>query len=143
MQKDFRKCLSATQSLVLTTLFLAASTCWGQGKRGDVITKIPFPFVVANRTLPPGKYIVTPIGETNLRIYGNKQSVIFQTHSVVGKAPEGVGKMVFHRYGGACFLSEVWAAANGTGSQLFTSQDEKELAQRTNTEVAVLTVERD
>lgn len=108
-----------------------------------MIANIPFPFVLDGHALPPGRYVVTPVGETNLRVYANKQSIIFQTHSVTGKAPEGSGKIIFHRYGGAYFLSEVWVAANSAGRQLFLSQAEKELAQRINSEVAVLRVERE
>jgi len=139
MLEVFRKRLSATRSLILVSMFLAASTCFGQTKRGDVITNIPFPFVVANRTLPPGRYIVTPIGETNLRIYAAKnQGVIVQTHSVQGKAPEGDARVVFHRYGVTYFLSEVWIAAKGTGSQLFPSEAERESAKRSHREITVL-----
>lgn len=139
MLAAFRKYAGSMASPTIVALFLTASVCLGQSRRGDVIAYVPFPFMVAGHALSPGRYVVTPIGETNLRIYGNKQSVIFQTHSVTGKALEGVGKMVFHRYGGAYFLSEVWVAAKSTGSKLFPSHAEKELAQRTNSEVAVLT----
>jgi hypothetical protein len=135
--------LEVFRKYVTITLLLTASMCLGQSRRGDVIANIPFPFVVDGHALPPGGYIITPIGETNLRIYGNRKSVIFQTHSVEGKAPESVGKIVFHRYGGAYFLSEVWVAANSAGRQLFLSQAEQELGQRTNREVAVLRVGRE
>lgn len=143
MLTAFRKYAGTISNSMILTLLLTASVCLGQSRRGDVIANVPFPFMVADHVLPPGRYIVTPIGETNLRICGNKQSVIFQTHSVTGKAPEGVGKVVFHRYGGAYFLSEVWVAAKSTGSQLHTSQAEKELAQSTNREVAALRVGRE
>ncbi len=136
-----RKRLSATKSLMFVSLFLAASTCFGQTKRGDVITNVPFPFVVANRTLPPGRYIVTPLGETNLRIHvAQNQGVIVQTHSVQGNASEGVTRVVFHRYGDTYFLSEVWVAANGTGSQVFPTEAERESAKRSHGEIAVLSV---
>lgn len=140
MLAAFRKYAGAMANPMIVTLLLSASMCLGQSRRGDVIANVPFPFMVSGHALPPGKYIVAPIGETNLRIYGNKQSVIFQTHSASGNAPEGTGKVVFHRYGGAYFLSEVWVPATSTGRQLFTSQAEKELAQSTNGEVAVLRV---
>lgn len=140
MLAAFRKYVGAKANLMIVTLLLSASMCFGQSRRGDVIANVPFPFMVSGHALPPGKYIVTPIGETNLRIYGDKQSVVFQTHNTSGKSPEGIGKVVFHRYGGAYFLSEVWVPATSTGRQLFTSQAEKELAQSTNREVAVLRV---
>ena len=136
MLATFRKCVGANP--IMVTLLLTVSTCFGQSRRGDVITNVPFPFMVADHELPPGRYIVTPIGETNLRIYANKKSVIFQTHCVAGKAPDLTARMVFHRYGNTYFLSEVWRAGNGTGSQLFTSQAERNLAQRTEQEIAVL-----
>jgi hypothetical protein len=135
--------LAVFRKYVTITLLLTASICLGQSRRGDVIANIPFPFVVDGHALSPGRYVVTPIGETNLRIYANKQSVIFQTHSVTGKAPEGIGKMVFHRYGDAYFLSEIWVAANSTGRQLSTLQAEKELVQKTNSEVVVLWLGRE
>jgi hypothetical protein len=129
MLEAFRRTLSAPTSLISVTLLLAASTCLGQSKRGDVITNIPFSFTVANRALPPGRYIISPNGETDLRIYAPKsQGVLVPTHSVQGKAPESVGKVIFHRYGDAYFLSQVWVAANHTGRQIFPSRAEKESA---------------
>jgi len=133
----FEKCLSANKYLALVTL--AAVGCLGQSNLGDLVTNIPFPFVVANRALPPGKYIITPIGEKNIRIYAaNEQSVLVQTHSVQGGAPEGTTKVVFHRYGDTYFLSEVWAPASSIGRELFTSQAEKDLSKRGGKETAVV-----
>ena len=69
------------------------------------------------------------MGETTLRIFNShNQGTVVLTTRVEGKPPESTGKMVFHRYGGTYFLAEVWVAANGTGSRLFQSRAEKELA---------------
>jgi len=133
-----RKYVGAVANPMIVTLLFSATMCLGQSRRGEVIANVPFPFMVSGHDLPPGKYFVTPIGESNLRIYGNKQSVIFQTHSAPGRAPEGIGKVLFHRYGGAYFLSEVWMSANSTGRQLFTSRAEKQLAKSADGEIAVL-----
>ena len=139
MLKELKKRLSLTRSLILVTLFLAASTGLGQSSRGEVITDIPFPFVVANRTLPPGRYTVTPIGEKNFRIYATKkQGVVFQIHGMQRSTPEGVTKVVFHRYGDTYFLSELWVAGNDIGSQLFPSAAETEMGKRSDKEIAVL-----
>ena len=138
----FEKCLSATKYLALVTL--AVVSCLGQSNRGDLVTNIPFPFVVANRALPPGRYIITPIGEKNIRIYAaNEQGVLVPTHSVQGRAPEGTTKVVFHRYGDTYFLSEVWAPANGIGRELFTSQAERELSKRGGKEIAAVRASSD
>jgi hypothetical protein len=105
---------------------------------------IPFPFTVANHTLPPGRYTVTRIGETTLRVFNShNQDTFVQTTGVEGKAPESTGELVFHRYGNAYFLSEVWVPANGIGRKVFQSLTEKELAgKRTEMEIAVLQVAR-
>lgn len=138
MLEALKKCLSATTSLTLMTLLFTASICLGQSRQGDVITNVPFPFVVANQTLPPGRYIVTPVGEKTLRIYAaRKQGVLVQTHRVQGRGRE-TAKLLFHRYRDTYFLSEVWGAGNGIGSQLFTSRAEKEAARSADKEIAVV-----
>ncbi len=123
---------------------LAASTAVGQTNRGDTITDIPFAFTVANRTLPPGRYIVTRMGEATLRVFNShNQGTLVLTTKVEGKGSERTGKMVFHRYGDAYFLSEVWVPANGIGRKVFQFRAEKELARkRTEMEIAVLQVTR-
>jgi len=132
------------QATVICAAILAASACVGQTNRGDLIANIPFRFVVANQTLPPGRYIVTHMGETNLRIYNSQnQGALLPTHAVRGKAPEGAGSMVFHRYGETFVLWQVWFAANATGQQVFPSRIEQELARKEMpSAVAVLRIAR-
>jgi hypothetical protein len=123
---------------------LATSPAVAQTNRGDTIANIPFGFTVANRTLPPGRYTVTRMGETTLRIFGshNQGTVVLSTR-VEGKARESSGKMVFHRYGDTYFLSEVWVAASGTGRKVFRSRSEEEPAGRhAEMEIAVLQIAR-
>jgi hypothetical protein len=128
----------------LLAALLATSTAVGQTNRGNTIAVIPFAFTVANHTFPPGRYTVTNMGETALRIFNShNQGTVVLTTKVQGKAPESTGKMVFHCYGAAYFLSEVWVAANGTGRKVFQSRDEEDLAgRRAETEIAVLQITR-
>lgn len=137
MLEIVKKCSNATTFVILATLLSALPVCFSQARRGDVIANIPFPFAVADHVLPPGRYTITPVGEINLRIYSpNRQGVVVSTHSVVGRAPEGMGKLIFHHCGDTYFLSAVWVAANGTGRQLFPSKAEKEAAMRNGVETA-------
>jgi len=135
--------LSLRKWLILGTLLLAASASICQSNRVEVIANIPFPFFVANRALPPGRYTVIAMGDVDIRIFNSAhQGVLIPTHRVQGKAPEGVGSVIFHRYGDAYFLSEVWGAANNTGRQLYPSRAEKESAPKgANREIAVLRTE--
>jgi len=123
---------------------LATSTAVGQANRGDTIANIPFAFTVANHTLPPGRYTVARMGETTFRIFSShNQGTVVLTTRVQGKAPESTGKMVFHRYGDAYFLSEVWVAASRTGRKVSQSRAEGELAgRRTEMEIASLQITR-
>jgi hypothetical protein len=108
---------------------LATSIAVGQSNRGETVADVPFTFTVANHSFPAGRYTVTPINQTLLRIFNfHNQGTVVLARSTDGMAPEETGKMVFHRYGGTYFLAEVWVAANGTGSRLFQSRAEKKLA---------------
>jgi hypothetical protein len=128
----------------LATLLATSAAAVGQTNRSDTVADIPFAFTVANHTLPPGRYTVTRINETTLRVFNpHNQGTLVLTHGVEGKAPEGKGKMVFHRYGDVYFLSEVWVAANGIGRKVFQSQAEEKLARkRIEMEIAVLQIAR-
>jgi hypothetical protein len=123
---------------------LATSPAVAQTNRGDTIANIPFAFTVANHTLPPGRYTVTHMGETTLRIFNSsKQGTVVLTTGVGGKPLENAGKIVFHRYGDAYFLSEVWGAVSGTGRKVFQSRAEKELrGKRAEMEIAALQIAR-
>lgn len=130
------------QKTAIVAVLLTAAAA-GQSRRAEQIVEVPFPFVVADHTLPAGRYFVTNIAETRLRIYNStRQSAFAQTHSVQGDAPEGSGKMVFHRYGDVYFLSEVWTPGRDSGQQLTRSRAEEELRKPGNadsgTQTAVL-----
>lgn len=115
------------QRMVIVAVLLIA-TAVGQSKGGEQIVQIPFAFVAADQTLPAGRYFVTNIAETRLRIYSvDGKSAIVQTHGVQGRASESLRKMVFHRYESVYFLSEVWTPGQYTGQKLTTSRAEEEL----------------
>jgi len=56
-------------------------------------------------------------------------------------APEATGELVFHRYGAAYFLSEVWNPASRSGHKLSESRVEGELTRKQAAmEIAVLQI---
>jgi hypothetical protein len=132
------------KTVAFLAALLATSTALGQSDRGDTIADIPFAFAVANHTLPAGRYTVTRLGQTTLRISSpDIQGAVMLTQAVEGKAPESKGKMVFHRYGESYFLSEVWVAGGGIGRKVFRSRLEDELAgKQIQMEIAVLHIGR-
>ena len=132
-----RDCCSITR-LLLFTLVLTVLPCLGQSRWKEMTVEVPFSFAVAGQVLPAGSYIVTELNETSLRIYSNQHGLTFATHPVQGTPLESTSKLVFHRYGSVYFLSAIWTAGNGTGRQLFPSRAEKEISQRTDSQIAEL-----
>jgi hypothetical protein len=122
-------------------VLLAASTAVGQSNQGGTIADIPFPFTVANHTLPPGRYTVTRLSEKALKIVNSQNQGAFALNNrVEGRAPQST-KMVFHRYGNAYFLSEIWIAGSRTGDRVVPSRSEKEFAgKRIEVEIAELQI---
>ena len=121
---------------------LATSIAVGQSNQDETVADIPFTFTVANHSFPPGRYTVTPVNQTLLRIFNShNQGTVVLAHTTEGVAPEETGRMVFHRYGGAYFLSEVWDPASRTGHKLTESRIEADLTRKqTAMEFAVLKI---
>jgi hypothetical protein len=112
-----------------TALLLAASASIAQMKQGDVTADIPFPFVVAQQTLPAGHYIVSPTSTDSLGIHdAHNRGMFVPTQSAERSRSDNSCKLVFHRYGDTYFLSEVWVAGDAVGKALFRSRAERELA---------------
>ena len=112
-------------------LLLAASACMAQTK-GDVVAEIPFPFVVAEHTLPAGRYIVSPVNGNTLRIHESMgPGMLLLTNAAQRSESDNCSKLVFHRYEGTYFLSQVWITGNDRGKEVLPSRAERELAART------------
>jgi hypothetical protein len=118
---------------------LAASGAVGQTNQVDASAEIPFPFTVASHTFQPGRYIVTRMSDTLLRISNSHdESVVVLTTKVDSKAQEDTAKMVFYRYGRSYFLAELWVAGSETGRKVFQSRAEHQvLRERAEMAIAV------
>jgi hypothetical protein len=112
-------------------LLLAASACIAQ-TRGDVVAVIPFPFVVAGHTLPAGRYIVSPLKENTLRIHQSMgPGMLVSMNAVLRSESDNSSKLVFRRYEGTYFLSQVWITGNDRGREVPRSRAEREMAAKT------------
>jgi len=130
--------------IALSAALLASmSISFAQTKHGDVVADIPFAFVVAGRTLPPGHYIVNDLHD-NLGIRDPRNHGTFvQAHSAHRPSHETGSKLVFHRYGDTYFLSEVWASGNSIGRALYPTRAEQEMSESgKEREIAVVTMDR-
>ena len=121
------------QAAAFLCMLLAAAAAVGQNNRLVLKANIPFPFVVANRTLPAGHYELSPVGEAVLRVANAAQPQAFAlalASGTAGHVSRGTGKLVFSRYGGTYFLSQVWQPNSGTGKLIYKSHAEAELARK-------------
>jgi hypothetical protein len=126
----------------LMVLLAAAATA--QNNPAILKADIPFPFVVANHTLPAGHYVVGTLGEQTIRIANaHQQGAFVLTSRVDGRASKSLGKLVFYRYEDRYFLTQVWNAGNNHGKQVFKSAAEEELERKgASKEIAVLRAEK-
>ncbi|SRR6266540_6017394 len=92
---------------------------------------VPFSFVVGKTTLPAGKYEIKGFDDNTpavleLRAKGRK-TINFETEAAQMRDGEPATKteLVFDKVGDKYFLSQVWVAGNGSGSQLVKSKMEK------------------
>ena len=82
---------------------------------------IPFPFNVAQTSLPAGEYTVTCLepeaGLVLIRNTNQNSRAAATMISITGKAQDQ-GKLVFHRYGSQYFFVQAWTRGTKTGLQL-------------------------
>lgn len=117
------------QNAFYAALLLAASACMAQTK-GDVVAIIPFPFVVAGHTLPAGRYIVSPMNQSTLRLQESTgPGMLVSTNDALRpRSDDESSKLVFHRYESTYFLSQVWITGSERGRAVRRSNAELELA---------------
>jgi hypothetical protein len=127
----------------LLTTILTFAAAVGQNDPGVLRVRIPFPFVVAGRTLPPGRYELSTLGEQTVRVASaHNRSAFVMTSRVDARGPGGSGKLVFHRYRDMYFLAQVWRAGSSQGKQVFKSPVEEDLERKgARLEITVLQTE--
>jgi len=105
-----------------------------------ITVKVPFNFVISNKTFPAGQYSVSASRDyLTVQDSTGKPIYIGMTNAVSGRRVGETGQLVFHCYDDRCFLSEFWTPTRETGSQLLPSRYEAELARhRKGTDFALL-----
>ena len=107
--------------------FAVAGTSFAQSN--GVQSTVPFNFTVGATSLPAGTYSVTKSSPSIIMIRSHDKPVA--TLSLVQATDhkaKGGGKLVFHRYGGRYFLSEILCDQAGMNLAVPTSKGEKQAA---------------
>jgi hypothetical protein len=111
MSKQIVKSLTMLTLVVGWALAATVVSANGQSRSTLARADIPFDFIVANKTLPSGKYTVTAATSNGVtvRSHDGKSSAIRLSNLVPDNSEKRTAKMVFHRYGQQYFLAEVWS----------------------------------
>lgn len=116
------------KTTVFVAVLLAAAAASAQNNPTVLKADIRFPFVVGNRVLQAGHYVLSNLGESTIRILdSHKQGALALTSKVDGRAPESSGRLVFCHHQNSYFLAQVWIPGDRQGKQVYKSRAEKEL----------------
>ena len=118
-----------TLSRITGMLALALLAAQAGRAQEPILANIPFAFTVGNTTLPAGEYRVEKLQDSSPALLIQRTdrgaSMIVITSAVEVNAPQAQTKLIFHRYGKQCFLSQVWTAGHARGRELPDSRKAK------------------
>lgn len=127
MRKEIFK--GVTMLMLIVVLALATAVVSANAQSANrVKASIPFEFVVGDKSLPAGDYLVKSMnvagdalmiqsadsGKSAVRLTGQTQEMKRSTHA----------RLVFHRYGQTNFLAQVWTGEK-IGRELAKSKQER------------------
>jgi hypothetical protein len=117
------KRITAIALLAIANLAMAGTSL---AQSNGVEAKIPFAFAVGNKVLPAGTYTIKPTSPQVILISDRYQTV--SAFSLVNqdstKSPNG-GRLVFHKYAGQYFLSQILCDTANMNLELPASKREK------------------
>jgi hypothetical protein len=108
---------------VAATALVSTSNAIGQSR--ELMVNVPFAFHNGSQRLPAGAYRVHIESERLILLRGPHGSGYVTVSPEISRTASR-GKLVFHRYAGQYFLSEVWADGSNTGFHCTKSKQEKE-----------------
>ena len=118
-----------TMLALIVGLAFVSAVVSAKGQSTQAVAKVPFEFIVGDKTLPSGQYTVRAVSDTNkaaLMIRG-KSSAIRLTNEIQPNPNKTEARLVFHRYGERYFLSEVWMGGDSAGRHLLQSGQERSI----------------
>jgi hypothetical protein len=103
---------------------------------GNLEADIPFQFHAGNTELPPGKYIIHVLDNSDLTIMeissaDGKMSALFDVRDAESKSTPPSNELIFNKYGNRYFLAKVFDESNPSGSAVIESRYEKRIDKAT------------
>jgi len=101
---------------------------------GDLEVDVPFQFHAGNSKLPPGKYFIHVLDNSDLNIMeitsaDGSTSALFDVQSAEAKSAPAKNELIFNKYGNRYFLAKLFDEGNPSGSQVLESRYEKRISQ--------------
>ena len=132
-------------ALVGVSLVLLASSVVAQSSPQTRVN-IPFSFVVGEKTLPAGEYLIRQNKRDSdttwvIEPKGKGASVVLLTTTTPSQDTAEKSTFVFHRYDDVYFLTAFWTAGSNTGREVQKSDRERTMdkALAINREEVILT----
>jgi hypothetical protein len=103
---------------------------------GNLEADIPFQFYAGNTALPPGKYIIHVLDNSDLTMMeissaDGKMSALFDVRDAEASSAPARDELLFNKYGNHYFLAKVFDRSNPSGSAVIESRYEKRIDKAT------------
>jgi hypothetical protein len=100
---------------------------------GEMEANIPFQFYAGNAKLPPGKYVIHVLDDSDLTIMeissaDGRTSALFSVRRAEAKSNPAKGELIFNKYENRYFLAELFDEGNPSGSRVEESRYEKRIS---------------
>jgi hypothetical protein len=115
---------------IIALAFATAIVSNAQSRARKIKADIPFDFVVGDKTLAAGEYLIGQITSGSdvgilVRSSDGSQKAIRLTNAVSADAPQKKNVLTFHRYGNTYFLAQVWTSGSVSGREVLKSKAER------------------
>ncbi len=134
------------KNLLITAALALLATTAASAQSVNVKATVPFNFIVHRATLPAGQYMLSSVDGNGtalaIRNLDSNTSNLVLSNACESVKTSGKTKLVFHRYAGRYFLSQIWMQGNNRGREISPGAREKEIAKDYPMEQVVLLASR-
>jgi hypothetical protein len=99
---------------------------------GDLEVNVPFQFHAGNTKLPPGRYSIHLLDDTDLTVMeissaDGSTSALFEVEIAAADTAPEKSEVIFNKYGNRYFLATLFEEGNPSGSKVVESRYEKRI----------------
>jgi hypothetical protein len=100
---------------------------------GNLEVNFPFQFHAGNTKLPPGKYVIHMLDDSDLTVMeissaDDSASALFEVQAAEANSAPAQSELIFNKYGNRYFLAKLFDEGNPSGSKVLESRYEKRIS---------------